>query len=165
LLLADESLYRHRFGREHGMRVKWAAILVAAVADWLLGAVWFTVFANQWRAGIRMPADQMQANIAHPNFWPFLIAFGCSLVMAYAIARVIAAAETHSLVRGIVAGILVGLAAAAAMATEMVFEIRPGSFLLIAAGYPLLGSILMGIILGAWKQRGGAVMNRPASTK
>jgi len=145
------------------MRVNWAAIMVAAVADWLLGAVWFTVFANQWRAGTRMPADQMQANIAHPNFWPFLVALVASLVMAYVIARVVAMSETHGLIRGIIAGILVGLAAAAAMVTEMVFEIRPGSFILIASGYPLVGSILMGIIIGAWRHKAGADGNHPVS--
>jgi len=145
--------------------VKWAAILVAAVADWLLGAVWFTVFATQWRAGIRMPADEMQANMAHPNFWPFLVALVSSFVMAYAIARVVAESGGPGLLRGIIAGILIGLAAAAAMVTEMVFEIRPGSFTLIAAGYPLVGSILMGIIIGAWRHKSGAAVGRPVSTK
>lgn len=146
------------------MRVKWAAILVAAVADWLLGAVWFTAFASQWRAGTRMPADQMQANEAHPNFWPFLVALVSSIVMAYVIARIVAGLESHTLFRGIVVGSLVGLAAAAAMVTEMVFEIRPGSFVMIAAGYPLAGSILMGIVIGAWRHKPAADI-RPVSTK
>lgn len=146
------------------MRVKWAAILVAAVADWLLGAVWFTAFANQWRAGIRMPADELQATMAHPNFWPFLIAFLCSMLMAYAIARVAANAATAGLFSGIVAGILVGLAAAAAMVTEMVFEIRTGSFILISAGYPLVGCILMGIIIGAWRNKVVPGVRSTAST-
>jgi hypothetical protein len=35
----------------------------------------------------------------------------------------------------------------------MVFEIRAGSFILISAAYPLLGSVLMGIIVGVWKPR------------
>jgi hypothetical protein len=147
------------------MRVKWPAVMAAAVADWLLGAVWFTVFANQWRAGIRMAPDQLQANMAHPNFWPFLVALVCSFVMAYAIARVVAGSETHTLFRGIVAGVLVGLAAAAAMVTEMVFEIRPGSFILIAAGYPLVGSIVMGVIIGAWKHTAGPDGHGPISTR
>ena len=135
------------------MRVNWLAILVAAVADWLLGAVWFTVFANQWRAGIRMPPDQLQEYMAHPFFWPYLVALVCNLVIAYCIARVVAGSETHRLFHGITAGILIGLAAAAAMVTEMVFEVRAGSFILISAGYPLVGSLLMGIILGVWKHK------------
>lgn len=147
------------------MRVNWAAVLVAAVADWLLGAVWFTIFANQWRAGIRMPAEQLQQYMAHPFFWPYLIALVCSFIIAYCIARVVAGSETHGIFRGIVAGILIGLAAAAAMVTEMVFEVRAGSFILISAGYPLVGSILMGIIIGLWRNKPAPDLRRPATTK
>ncbi len=138
------------------MRLNWLAVLLAAVADWLLGAVWFTAFANQWKMGLRMPAEEMQAYMSHPNFWPYLIALLCSFLMAYVIARLVAGSASHSLFRGIIVGILIGLAAAMAMVTEMVFEIRPGSFVLISAGYPLAGCILMGIIIGAWKPKGSA---------
>ena len=67
-----------------------------------------------------------------------------------------ASSATHSLFRGIIVGILIGLAAAMAMVTEMVFEIRPGSFILISAGYPLVGCVLMGIIIGVWKPKASA---------
>jgi len=147
------------------MRVNWLAILIAAIADWLLGAVWFTVFANQWRAGIRMPADQLQQYMSHPFFWPYIISFVASLVIAYCIARVVAGSETHGLFRGIIAGILIGLAAAAAMITEMVFEVRAGSFIVISAGYPLVGSILMGIIIGVWKNKAAPTMEGALQTK
>ena len=136
------------------VRVNWLAILIAAVSDWILGAVWFTVFANQWRAGLRMAPAELQQYMSHPNFWPYLIALLCSFLMAYAIARVVAGSTTQGLFRGINAGILVGMAAAVAMVTEMVFEIRPMPFVLISAAYPLMGCILMGIIIGIWKPKG-----------
>ena len=136
------------------VRVNWLAILVAAIADWILGAVWFTVFANQWRAGLRMAPAELQQYMSHPNFWPYLIALLCSFLMGYVIARVVAGSSSHGLFHGISAGILVGLAAALAMVTEMVFEIRPMPFILISAAYPLLGCILMGIIIGIWKPKG-----------
>ncbi len=138
------------------MRLNWGAIILAGILDWVLGAVWFTAFASQWKAGLRMPAEELQAYMAHPNYWPYLIALLCSLLMAYAIAHLVAGSETHSLFRGITVGILVGFAAALAMVTEMVFEIRAGSFILIGAAYPLLGCILMGIITGVWKPKGAA---------
>jgi hypothetical protein len=135
------------------MRMNWAAVALAAVLDWLLGAVWFTVFATQWRAGLRMAPEELQAYMSHPNYWPYLIALLCSFLMAYVIARLVGGSETHGLFRGIMVGALVGLAAAMAMVTEMVFEIRVGSFILISAAYPLLGCVLMGIIIGVWKPR------------
>ncbi len=146
------------------MRVNWGAILLAGVADWLLGAVWFTIFAAQWKAGLRMAPEEMQAYMSHPNFWPYLIALLCSLLLAYVIARVVAGSETHGLMRGIIAGILVGLAAAVAMVTEMVFEVRAASFVLISAAYPLIGCVLMGIIIGVWKPKAALEPARTAST-
>jgi len=135
------------------MRMNWLAILVAAIAHWLLGAVWFTAFSKPWTAGLRMPKEELDAAMAHPNFWPYVIAFLCNLVLAFVIARLLAIGETHTLVRGIRIGILVGLAVAVAMITEMVFELMGQTFILISAGYPLVGCTLMGIILGAWKPK------------
>lgn len=132
------------------MRVNWIAVVVAAIADWLLGAVWFTVFATQWRAGLRLAPDELQGYMSHPNFWPYVIAFLCSLLLAYVIASLLSGALSHGLFRGIAIGILIGLAAGAAMITEMTFEVRSGPFILLAAAYPFLGCILMGIILGVW---------------
>jgi|SRR5271165_3862312 len=135
------------------MRLNWPAILVAAIVHWLLGAVWFTVFSSAWTSGLRMAPDELQTYRAHPNFWPYLIALLCNFLLAYAIARLLSGSETQGLFRGIRVGLLVGMAIAVAMATELVFELRPRSFIVIAAGYPLLGCILMGIILGTWKPK------------
>lgn len=135
------------------MGLNWPAILAAGIADWLLGAVWFTVFSKQWQAGLRMSPEELQTHMAHPNFWPYIIAFLCSVLLAYVIARLVASSSSHGVFRGITVGLLVGLAAAVAMITEMVFEARIQSFILISAAYPLLGCILMGIIVGAWRRK------------
>jgi len=142
------------------MRINWVAVLVAAIVHWILGAIWFTVFSKAWTAGLRMPEEQLEAYRAHPNFWPYVIAFLCNLVMAFVIARVLALGETHTLVRGICVGILVGLAA---MITEMTFEMLGQTFMVVSAGYPLVGCVLMGIILGAWKPKSRGELSREAT--
>lgn len=147
------------------MRVNWGAILLAGVADWLLGAAWFTAFANPWRAGLRMSPEELQAYSSHPNFWPYIIALLCSVLIAYCIARLVGNSETHGLFRGITVGILVGLAAAMAMVTNMVFEVRAGSFILISAAYPFIGCILMGIIVGIWKPKGETELSHIVAAK
>jgi hypothetical protein len=135
------------------MELNWAAIGVAGIADWLLGAVWFTVFSKQWQAGLRMPPEEMQSYMSHPNFWPYIVSFLCSVLIAYTIARLVGSSLKHGVFRGITVGLLVGLAAAVAMITEMVFEARMQSFILISAAYPLIGCVLMGIIVGAWRRK------------
>ncbi len=136
------------------MRVNWGAVVAAGIADWILGAVWFTGFKNSWQAGTRIPPEELQAYMAHPNFWPYIVSLVGSILIAYVIARVLSSYEHHNLFTGIGAGLLIGFAAAVAMITEMVFEIRAVSFIMISAAYPLLGCILMGIIVGAWRPKG-----------
>jgi hypothetical protein len=52
-------------------------------------------------------------------------------------------------------GLVLGFGLAfTAMVTELVFEARSGQFLLIAGGYPVVGCVVMGAILGAWKPKG-----------
>lgn len=135
------------------MRVNWAAVGVSGVAYWLLQAAWFTVFANQWLGGLRMSADEIAEIKAHPNFIPYVIALVCNLILAFIIARVLALGGVWTLIRGFRIGLLVGLVAALAMLTEYHFEYRPLSFMLVSAGCPVAGCILMGLILGVWRPK------------
>jgi hypothetical protein len=146
------------------MRINWAAVLVAAIVHWLFGAVWFTVFSKPWQAGLRMAPDELQQYMNHPNFWPYLLSFICNLVIAYVIARVLSGYSSPGLFRGVATGVLIGLVAALAMITEMAFEARSGSFMLISALYPFIGCVLMGIILGVWKVKTKAVLDSAATS-
>lgn len=136
------------------MKVNWGAILVAAIVHFGFGAVWFTVFSKAWQAGTRIPPEEMQAYMAHPNFWPYIISFLCSIGMALVISWVLGIACRYGLFRGILAGLMVGVAAALAMLTEMAFEMRSSTFMVLCAAYPFFGSILMGAVIGVWKPKG-----------
>jgi len=135
------------------MRVNWAAVGVSGAVYWLFQAGWFTLFAQTWQNGLRMSPDEIAAYRQHPNFWPYLIALVCNFILAFIIARVLALGEVWTLIRGFRIGLLIGLATAAAMLTEMHFEVRPHPFIMVSAGCPLAGCILMGIILGVWKPK------------
>jgi len=136
------------------MKVNWGAILLAAIVHFGFGAVWFTAFSAPWRAGTRMSPEELQQWMTHPNFWPYIISFLCSLGMALVISWVMVVSCKFSLFRGIVSGLMVGIVAALAMITEMAFEYRTSTFMFISSAYPLIGSVLMGIVLGVWKPKG-----------
>ncbi len=139
------------------MKINWGAIGLAAIIHFGLGAVWFTAFSKPWQAGTRIPPEELQEYMSHPNFWPYIISFLCSLGMALVISWVMGVSCKFSLFRGIVTGLMVGIVAALAMITEMVFEMRSSTFMFICAAYPLIGSVLMGIVIGAWKPKGEMV--------
>ncbi len=138
------------------MKLHYPAIVVAAVVDWLLGAVWFTAFAKPWIADLRMTVEEIVYYRSHMTPWPYVIAFACSLVLAYGIACVVArsgSSEGPTAACGLRLGFAVGVVIFAAMLTELVFEHHTAAFIAIAAGYPLLGMTIMGAIVGAWKRK------------
>ena len=145
------------------MKVNWGAIALAAVVHFGFGAVWFTALSKPWQAGTRLTPEELQAYMGHPNFWPYLISLLCSLGMALVISWVMGGYCKYNLFRGMLAGLMVGIVAALAMITEMVFEMRAVSFIMISATYPLLGCVLMGIVLGVWKPKSKADFGQEAS--
>ena len=127
------------------------AVLVAAVVYWLLGAAWFTIFSNAWLASIGKTMEQLQgavnAGIAYS------IALVCNLIIAYVLGWVVIRTGEQTAVRGITIGALlwVGLVGTT-IGTAFIFEGRSLEGFVLTAGYPLVGMILMGAIVGGWKK-------------
>lgn len=138
------------------VKINLVAVVVAAIVHFGLGAAWFTVFAKPWIAGLRMTEAEVRAASQTMSPMPYFVAFLCNLVIAYAIAWVLANIGEQNALRGIAVGSVLGFVAAAAMVTEFGFELRPGLFKLIAAGYPFVGSMVMGAIVGGWKKKANA---------
>jgi hypothetical protein len=75
-------------------------------------------------------------------------------VMATAISCVTQLTGAQTALRGVQAGALLWLGfELSAWSTEYVFEVRPISLLGINAGFWLIGMMLMGAIVGAWKKK------------
>lgn len=137
-------------------KVNWTAVLVAAVVHFFLGAVWFTVFKAPWLANLGMTQEQMMAKAGPgPIFYPYIVSFLCNVVIARVLAQVIVATSaTPTMFHGIrVAFYAWGGFVATTFLTEYVFEMRHWTAWGINAGYPLVGMLLMGAILGAWQKK------------
>lgn len=136
-------------------KINYIAVVVAAIVHWVLGAAWFTLLADPWVAGTRIPEAEVSAMKAHPSAMPYVVALVCNLFVAYAIAWVLNKDDKPTAGSGAMTGLMLGIGiAAAAMVTELVFEARSAEFMMIAAGYPVVGSAIMGTILGAWQKKG-----------
>jgi hypothetical protein len=126
-------------------------VLVAAVVYWLLGAAWFTIFSNAWLASIGKTMEQLQgavnAGIAYS------IALVCNLIIAYVLGWVVIRTGEQTAVRGITIGALlwVGLVGTT-IGTAFIFEGRSLEGFVLTAGYPLVGMLVMGAIVGGWKK-------------
>ena len=131
-------------------QINWLAVIVAAVAMFGLGALWYSpvLFVKQWAkaAGVNRDGPPGQ------NFvWVMLGAFVLTLLMAANLAFFISGPN-------VTLGFAVGAAVAAGLGWATLslwivslFEQRPFSYILINGGYLTVGFALMGLILGLWR--------------
>lgn len=134
------------------MRTNYPAVVVAAIAYWVLGAVWYGVlFTKPWMALEHITFEQAQS-VSHVV--PFVVSFLLELLIAYSLAQLCIWRNANTVGRGASAGVLVwiGFVGPIVFMTYM-FEMRPRLLFAINGFYPLAGLVLMGAILGAWKKK------------
>jgi fluoride ion exporter CrcB/FEX len=137
------------------MRPNHVAVLVAAVAYWLLGAVWFGVLFNKpWMALEHVTPEQ--ASGVNPVA-PYVISFILNLVIAFVLAQLCAWRNANTAARGAALGILIWIGFLGPVTyTTYMYETRPKQLFAINEFYPLVGLCLMGAILGAWTRKTAA---------
>ncbi|MFZ5980292.1 MAG: DUF1761 domain-containing protein [Candidatus Zixiibacteriota bacterium] len=127
------------------------AILVSALAYMMLGAIWYSpvLFGNSWLRGIGKTKEQVRKDFKSINF---LLAIIMSFIAAYGIARVMLWMDSTTVADGIMVSVLIGICFVfTTMSVNDIFENRPGSLTFINVLYHLMGFIVIGVIVGAWR--------------
>jgi surface polysaccharide O-acyltransferase-like enzyme len=134
------------------MRTNYPAVVVAAVAYWVLGAVWYGVLFNKpWMALEHMTMEQAQS--MNPTA-PYIISFLLGLLVAYSLTQLCIWRNANTAGRGASIGVLVwiGFIGPTTFTTYM-FEMRPHTLFAINQFYHLAGFVLMGLIVGGWTKK------------
>ena len=134
------------------MKTNYLAVVVAAIAYFILGGLWYGVFFNKpWMALEQMTIEQ--AKNVNPVI-PYIISFLLELLIAYSLAQLCIWRNADTASRGASVGVLVwiGFVGPITLMTYM-FEMRPRALYAINEFYPLAGLILMGAILGGWTKK------------
>jgi hypothetical protein len=137
------------------MKTNYVAVVVAAIAYWLLGAVWYGVLFNKpWMQLEHIPQEQIAAMKGAAVAFPYIMSFLLNLVIAFVLAQLCAWRSAATAARGASLGVLlwIGFVGPITYTTSM-YEMRPIHLFLINEGYVLVGLFLMGAILGAWKKK------------
>jgi hypothetical protein len=131
--------------------MNWWAIIVAAVVYMALGAIWYSpsLFGNAWMKGIGKTKEQLKAGFSSLSYvWALIFSF----LAAYGIARICVWAQRGTVWDGIVIGLLAGVCfVLASMGVNDIFERRPCRLTLINVLYHIVGFIIIGVIIGAWR--------------
>jgi hypothetical protein len=130
--------------------VNWLAVIVATIAMFGLGALWYSpaLFVNQWAKAANVSREGKPGS----NFILIMVgAFVLNLIMAANLAFFLAGPDT-TLAFALGASVAAGLGwATLSLWIISLFEQRPFSYVLINGGYITLGFALMGLILGLWR--------------
>lgn len=139
------------------------AVVVAAVPYVLLGYPWFSVFRDPWFHGGGLTVEQLQDGPGYAT--AFSVAILSAIVTSYVLALLVVRTGKQTPVRGMKIAALVWFAfVGAVMATQHTFEARSLGYFLITAGYPLVGFLIMGAIVGAWRRQPGTLTLAERST-
>jgi hypothetical protein len=125
----------------------WLAVIVAALAGFPLGMVWYGVlFKQPWMAATGVTeADAKRMNPAKVYPLVLLLNFIAALCLAALLGKA-------GLVAGLQLGLLVGVGfVATTLAVGMLFELRKFAHWAINAGYQVVFFVVAGAILGAWR--------------
>ena len=135
------------------MKTNYPAVIVAAIAYWVLGALWYGVlFSKPWMALEHMTEEQVKS--MNPVL-PYVITLVLNVLIAYSLAQICIWRNADTAGRGASVGVLlwIGFVEPVTFTTYM-YEMRSKELFAINQFFPLAGFVLMGGILGAWKKKG-----------
>ena len=130
--------------------INWLAVLVAAIAYFAVGAVWYSfLFRDSWirLTGVNMNDPNGKKGIGGIMFTSFIMMLLASIGLALLINRIGNWGWMTGLKIGLIAGVCF---CATAISNSYLYEKRPGGLHLINNLYNIVGCAVAGIIIAVW---------------
>ncbi len=128
----------------------WLAIIVAGLAYFAVGAIWYqqAVFGKAWMIGHNLTIDPEKAK----KQMPLLLTMTGVLTIAVAILIGFLGSSLYSqtVMSGIKLGLFAGAIITCCMGINYTYTSKSFKLLLIDAGYHVVGSVICGIIISIW---------------
>lgn len=131
--------------------INWLAVLIAGLAYFILGALWYTVlFGKKWRAYNSATMNQPDAKKGSTGI--MIISFILMLICALGLSLIVTRLHVSGWQVGLKLGILTGICfAGTAVHISYVYEKRPLGLHLINGLYNVFGNIIAAIIVACWQ--------------
>ena len=125
------------------------SVPIAAIASWILGALWYNGFDAQWLTAHGKTRDQLVGPSGRPSPLPFALSFIAELVMAAILAILISQLGLRTAAGGMSVGILAWLGfVASTMGVNYAYSRAHPALSLIDGGHWLAVLVLQGFIIG-----------------
>src|SRR5688500_18635869 len=136
------------------MRINYLAVLVAAIAHFLIGGLWYgLLFGNKFVELIGWSPEKLQQMESHNPTKQMVLAFLLAIILALVIAHFIKYTGARTAFEGIQTALFIWLAIATTQFATVMFEERNLGLYLLNIGYQLVACSVAGIILVLWRPR------------
>ena len=137
--------------------INYLSILIAGVAAWLFGAVYYTALSAPWMAAQGKTMEDCKAEMAGKSklemYLPFVLAFIGSLIMAWALYGVLVHLKSFSIRAGMISGAIIWFGfILTTMTVNNAFHGKRPMLTVIDSLHWLGGLLIMGLIVG-WMGR------------
>lgn len=123
--------------------MNYVAVIIAAIAGMMIGAVWYGVFAKPWIRAVGFEEDPK------PEPKTYVVALAAQFVVAYILAGLIGHMGEHSLWNGVVSAVFAWLGfTLAPMSVNHRFQGSGWDLTIIDSGYWFAVFVVMGAIIG-----------------
>ena len=125
------------------------AVLVAALAGFAVGAVWYMGLARPWMQAAGIETDAEGKPTVSAGAMPFVVAGVCMLLVAGMMRHMLTAAGVDGAGASLVAGLGIGAFFIAPwIAMNCAYAMRPRALAIIDGGYAIVGCGAIGLVLG-----------------
>jgi hypothetical protein len=125
--------------------------VLAAIAAWIAGAIWYTVLAGPWKAALGWTEADMKARTGQVPVGPMIISFVAELLMAALLAGLIGHFGAVTVKTGLIVGALCWLAfVATTIAVNNAYTGRKLALTAIDSGHWLAVLLIEGAVIGAF---------------
>jgi len=130
--------------------INWLAVLVAGVAYFALGALWYSgLFGKAWirLSGVNVNDPDAKKGVGAIMFTSFILMIIASIGLALVISKI----GTYTWMTGVKVGLIAGICfSATGISISYLYEKKPFGLHLINGGYNTIGCIIAGIIISVW---------------
>ena len=137
-------------GTEIFSHINWLAVLVAGLAYFALGAIWYSfIFKNAWikSSGVNVNDPNMKKGMAQTMLASLVLMIVASIGVAIFLGKIGATSWMSGAKVGLVAGVCFS---ATGICISYLYEKRPWMLHFINAAYNVAGCVIAGIILSVW---------------
>jgi hypothetical protein len=131
------------------------AVVVAALFNWLLGALWYSpfLFAPQWMKALNInPKSLEQRKKALSMSTIMAVSFASLWVLSYVLAFVLELTSARTLGAGALTGFLLWLGFVATTSlSSVLYESKPVTVYWIYNAYQLIAIVLSAAVLAVWR--------------